>query len=606
MTVDATWTWLVLVGVIVALAVLRSNPDLILWGGLVLLLVAGVFAKPQHALAGLANEGLWTVAALFVVAEGMRQTGGLSLIGQRLLGKPRSLVDAQARVMLPTAVASAFLNNTPVVAMGLPVIDDWAAKHQLSVSQLLLPLSYAAILGGLCTLIGTSTTLVVNGLMIEYNQDWELGMFELAWVGIPAAVAGLVFILVSSRWWLPDRQPPITTHDDPREYTLEMLVEPDGPLVGRTIEQAGLRHLPGMYLMEIDRDGHAMVAVPSTEVIAAGDRLVFVGVVDSVVDLQKIPGLTPATEQLYQLEGKRSERCLIEAVVSDSCPLINRTIRRGRFRGRYQAAVIAVARNGRRIRGKIGDIVLRPGDTLLLEAHPSFLDLQRNRRDFYLVSEVEGSTPPRHERVWAARLILLAMVTVVALSPFTRFEVSMLKAGMVAAALMILSGCVSGREAKESVDWGVLLAIGAGLGIGRAVQDTGAAGLIIDGLITVVDSLWQLAGGSLTDHPRVMLAIIALLTMVLTNLITAKAAAVLMFPVAIAAAEHVSADPRSFAIAMIVSAAASFASPVGYPTNMMVYGPGGYRFGDYVKFGVPLSLVIWTVVIIVVPWAWPL
>lgn len=196
--------------------------------------------------------------------------------------------------MLPVAGLSAFLNNTPVVAMFIPVILDWSRKLQMSASKLLIPLSYAAILGGVCTLIGTSTNLVVNGLLISDTNHPGLGMFDLAWVGLPCAIAGLVYLLGLSRWLLPARKPPISIADDPREYTVEMIVDPAGPLVGQSIEQAGLRHLPGMYLMEIDRDGQTLVAVGPTEQLRAGDRLVFVGVVESVVDLQKIRGLKPA------------------------------------------------------------------------------------------------------------------------------------------------------------------------------------------------------------------------------------------------------------------------------------------------------------------------
>ena len=348
------WQILLTLGVITAttyaLVGLRAAPDLVLLGGLTILIVAGV-VQPRDALAGFANEGLITVAVLYVVAEGLRQTGGISFIGQQLLGQPKSLRVAQAKIMLPAAVMSAFINNTPVVAMVLPVINDWARKHRLSVSHLFLPLSYAAILGGLCTLVGTSTTLVVNGLLIEEtNGQNALGMFDIAWIGVPVTAVGLIYILTFGRWLLPERKPAITQLDDPREYSVEMMVDRGSPLVGKTIAEAGLRNLPGMYLMEIDRAGHVMAAVASTERLEADDRLVFVGVVESVVDLRKIPGLKPATDQVFEIDGPRTERCLVEAVVSNSCPLVRMTIRESRFRSRYNAAVIAVARNGQRIR----------------------------------------------------------------------------------------------------------------------------------------------------------------------------------------------------------------------------------------------------------------
>ena len=601
----AGWTLLVVVGVMVGLAVLKTSPDLVLLGGLVLLVVLGVFPETSLALSGFANEGLVTVAVLFVVAEGMKQTGGLGPVGRSLLGRPGSLPLVQAKMMLPVSLASAFLNNTPVVAMALPVVSDWARKHHVAVSRLLLPMSYAAILGGLCTLVGTSTTLIVNGLIIESEHPGlggsGLGMFEIAWVGIPIALIGLIYILVCSKWWLPDRRSAIATASDPREYTVEMLVTPDSSLVGKSIEAAGLRHLPGMYLVEIDRDGRVLPAVPSNEVLEADDRLVFVGIVESVVDLQKIPGLEPATDQVFELDGPRSHRRLVEAVVSEGCPLIHRTIRDGRFRSRYAAAVIAGARHGTRINSKIGDIHLRPGDTLLLEAHPSFLERQRNSRDFYLVSAVDDFTPPRHHLAWLARSVMLAMVGAVALEWSGMFE-----AALVASFVMLITGCLSGAEARQAIDWSVVLGIGAGLGIGEAMRVTNAARIVAGSLFDAADAGYAMAGDTITAHPQVLLALVAGLTLVLTNVITAKAAAVLMFPIATATADAVPANPMPFVGAVALSAASSLASPIGYQTNLMVYGPGGYRSGDYLRFGGLLSVIIWIAIVLLVPWAWPL
>ncbi|HAH47532.1 MAG TPA: SLC13 family permease, partial [Planctomycetaceae bacterium] len=369
----------------------------------------------------------------------------------------------------------------------------------------------------------------------------------------------------------------------------EMIVEPGCPLIGKTIEQAGLRHLPGMYLMEIDRKDDVIAAVSSNERLAANDQLVFVGIVESVIDLQKIPGLKPATDQLFKLSGPRSERCLIEAVVSDSFRFINMSIRTAKFRSNYNAAVIAVARNGQRINKKIGDIELQRGDTLLIEAHPSFIDQQRNSREFFLVSQVEDSTPPRHERAWIARTILLAMILMVAI-----FNIKMIVAAMVAAGLMTATRCCSATEAKRSIDWGVLITIAAGLGIGRAIENSGAAVLIASSFT-----------GMANNSPLIVLAILSLITLVLTNLITAKATATLIFPIAVAAAATLNVDVMPFVITIIISAAACFATPIGYQTNLMVFGPGGYKYADYLRIGGPLTLIVWLMTVIIVPLAWP-
>jgi len=439
---------------------------------------------------------------------------------------------------------------------------------------------------------------VVNGLLKEATGQ-GLTMFEIAWVGVPSAFAGLLYILCFAKWLLPERMSSLTKLDDPREYSVEMLVDSCSPLVGKTIEEAGLRHLPGMYLMEIDRSGDVLAAVSSTARLQAKDRLIFVGIVESVVDLQKIPGLKPATDQLFKLGGSRSDRCLIEAVVSNNYPFIRRTIRESRFRSHYHAAVIAVGRNGQRIRKKIGDIQLLAGDTLLLEAHPAFVERQRNSRDFFLVSAVENSAPSKHERAWISQIILAAMVLMVACS-----ILSMLKAAMLAAGLMIITRCCRGSDARRSVDWSVLLTIASGLGIGKAMDKSGAADLIASTLINGVDALLRLTGAGGSGN-LLNLAIIYALTMVFTNLITAKAAAVLFFPIALATAKNLDVNHMPFVIAVMIAAAASFATPIGYQTNLMVYGPGGYQKSDYFRLGGPLSIIVWGITMIVAPLAWP-
>jgi len=355
------------------LALTRYSPDVVLVGGLTLLLLAGVLS-PEQALSGLANEGMVTVGVLYVVVAGLRETGGIGWIVHSVLGRPRSLRHAQVRLMAPVAAMSAFLNNTPVVAMFIPAINDWAKRNRLSVSKLMIPLSYASIVGGTCTLIGTSTNLVVNGLLIKETDSAGLAMLEIAWVGIPVMLIVFIFILLCSKWLLPERVPAISRYDDAREYTVEMLVEKGSVLSGKSIEEAGLRQLPGMFLIEIDRQGQIMPAVSSYEVLHDDDRLVFAGVIESVVDLQKTKGLMPASNQIYKLDSSRQDRVLVEAVVSDSCPLAGKSVCKGRFRNFYNAVIIAVARNGKRVQQKIGDIVLQPGDTLLLESHHSFVE----------------------------------------------------------------------------------------------------------------------------------------------------------------------------------------------------------------------------------------
>jgi di/tricarboxylate transporter len=582
------WATLGVVGLVVGLLVLtRMSPDLILLGGLGILLTAGILT-PQEAFSGMANPGVITVAVMFGIAAALRETGVISILVRHLLGSPKSLTAAIVRIIAPVAVISAFLNNTPVVATLMPAVDDWAKQNRLSVSKLLIPLSYSAILGGMCTLIGTSTNLVVNGLLIQAGYP-SLNMFDLTWVGVPCALVGLVYIVACGQWLLPNRRSAIALMGDPREYTVEMLVATGSSLVGKTIEQAGLRHLQGLYLMEIDRENQVLAAVSPQERLQVDDRLIFVGIIESVVDLQKIHGLTPATDQIFKLNHPRSERCLIEAVVSDTCPLAGKSIREGRFRTVYNAVVIAVSRNGERLNEKIGDITLRPGDTLLLETHPSFEVQQRNSRDFFLVSQVEDSNPIRQNRAWVAAGLMIGMVTVV-----TAGWLSILKAAIITAGLMVFTRCCSWSTVKHSVNLQVLLVIGASIGIGQAMQVSGMA-------LVIAQSLIGLAG----QRPRLVLAVVYGVTMLFTEMLTNTAAAVLVFPIAMATTGNLGVNLMPFIITIMIAASASFATPLGYQTNLMVYGPGGYRFSDYLRIGVPLDLLIWLMTVVITPRVWP-
>lgn len=587
MTLEAWFTLAVIALCFGALMTNRVSTDVTMMGGLTLLLLFGI-VPPAQGLAGFANEGMITVGVLYVVVAGLRDTGAVGWIVQNLLGRPRGPVSAQLRVMAPVAAMSAFLNNTPVVAMMIPAIQDWARRHQLSVSRLLMPLSFAAIAGGTCTLIGTSTNLVVHGLLIEQTGS-GLSMFELAWVGVPLVFVVLGATIVLSRHLLPERLPASTQFADARGYTVEMMVDPEGPLVGKTIEQAGLRQLPGLYLVEIDRGDQVLPAPTPLERLNADDRLVFAGVVESVIDLQKIKGLNPATNQIFKLGMPRPERSLIEAVISQSCPMVGKSIREGRFRSVYNAAVIAVSRGGMQIRGKIGDIVLRPGDTLLLEAPPSFILQQRNSRDFYLVSELEDSNPLRHEKAPIALVILAGMVLLAAFDVLT-----MLQSALLAGGLMLITRCTRGRTARRAVDWQILIVIGASIGIGQALQSTGAAAAIAANMMTLVGT-----------SPFAVLLAVFVLTAVFTAIVTNNTAAVLMFPIALALGETMGVDPMPFVIAITVAASMSFATPIGYQTNLMVMGPGGYHFSDYLRIGIPITILVGVLVMAIVPVVWP-
>jgi di/tricarboxylate transporter len=587
MTLEA---WFVIAVVVLCFGLLASNrfpPDIILMAGLTLLLLSGVI-NPGEALSGFSNEGMVTVAVLYVVISGFRETGGIDWMVQTLLGSVSSLRHAQFKVMAPVAALSAFLNNTPVVAIFIPALEDWAKRYRLSVSKLMLPLSYAAIAGGTCTLIGTSTNLVVNGLLQSETQLPAFEIFDLAWIGVPVTLTTFSYVLIAQRWLLPERRPVISRYIDVREYTVEMQVEPGGPLIGKNIEQAGLRQLPGLFLVEIERAGRILTAVSSYETLQENDQLVFVGVVDSVIDLQRIKGLKPATNQVFKLESPHEDRCLTEAVISNRSPLVGKTVREGRFRAIYNAAIIAIARNGEKLPGKIGNIKLRAGDTLLMVSHRSFSEQQKNSKDFYLVSSLHDAHPIRHERAPIAIAILIGMVLMAAGG-----WLSMLEAAMLAAGLMIVSRCTTGRIARRAIDWQVLVVIAASFGIAHGLENSGAASTM---------ALWFVSFAH--DSCVAALSIIFITTALLSALATNNAAAVLMFPVALSVAEKLDVSFLPFAITLMVAASASFATPIGYQTNLMVFGAGGYHFKDYLVFGLPLTLFVGVLTVALVPLVW--
>ena len=577
----------VLAGLVLALFSGRLPMDALFVGALAVLMITGVLS-PSQALSGFANEGLATIAALYAVVAGLRDTGATQWLGSLLLGPPRRPWQAQARLTGPVAALSAVLNNTPVVAMMIPAVVEWTRRYGLSRSRLLMPLSYAAILGGGCTVIGTSTNLIVNGYLID-SHDGGLGLFELAWAGLPVAMVGLVFMVLAGRWLFPDRQEAIRELRDAREYSVEMLVNGDGNLTGRTVEAAGLRHLAGSYLVEINREEQILPAVSPGERLLTGDRLVFVGIPDAVIELQKIRGLVPATDQVFKLNGPRAQRHMVEAVVSESCPLVGRSIREGRFRNRYGAVVLAVARNGQRLNAKPGDVRLRPGDTLLLESDGDFATRHGRSRDFYLVSRIEDAAPPRHEKAGLALGLLAAMIAVASLGLLSIFQAALLAAG-----LMLLSRCTSAASVRRQIDWQVLVVIGAALGLGQALVSTGLSAV-------AAEQLMGLAG----TGPWAVLLALYVATALLTAVVTNNAAAALMIHVAHAAAINLDISLLPLAVTVMFAASACFITPMGYQTNLMVMGPGGYRAGDYLRAGLPLNLITGLTAILLIPWIWP-
>ena len=586
MSWEAWFTLAVVALTVVLLAREVLAPSGVVFGATVVLLVADVI-DPAQAFGGFSNPAPITVAALYVVAAGIERTGLLTPVVDAFLGGDGGTRSTLVRLMMPTAGASAFLNNTPIVAMLVPPVTRWSQRNGHPVSRYLMPLSFAAVLGGMITLIGTSTNVVVSGLLEASGRD-AMGFFEISKVGLPVAVVGLVFMLVFTPLLLPERRAARRDIEDVREFVVEMTVDAGGPLDGVTVREGELRHLAGVFLAQVERSGRIIAPATPDTVLAGGDVLRFVGNAADVADLHSRRGLSPAVSDL--LDGFSTQRlAFYEAVIGSSSPLAGRSLKSAGFRDRYRAAVIAVHRADHRVEGKLGEVRLRNGDTLLLIADASFRTRWHGTPDFLLVSRLGSTDPPRSAKALPAAAVGSAVVVVAGVG-----WLPILESSLVGALLMVGLGVLTPYEARTSVDLNVIVVIASSFGLGSALEATGLADRIADG---IVDGL------SDAGNVAVLLGVV-LATVALTELITNNAAAILMFPIAVSAAVSVGGDPRGYAIAVALAASASFLTPIGYQTNTMVWGPGGYRFGDYARVGFPLTLVAIATIVVLAPVWW--
>ena len=568
-----------LVVMVAALVTGRLSPPAAVIGTSAALFVLGV-TDAQQAFSGFANTAPITVAALYVIAGAIDRTGALAPIVSKLLNQPGNIRKDLAKLLVPSAIGSAFLANTPIVAMLTPAVTRWADGKGRSASSFLIPLSYATILGGALTAIGTSTNLVASGLLESVGEE-PLGLFELASIGLPLLIIGLVVILVGAPFLPKRRRPAEPAADGIRSFTVAMSVDDDGALDGVSVTEAGLRHLDGLYLTQIDRPEQTIAPVLPNQVIRGGDQLTFAGQVDQVVALQKFSGLSLANGVASNALGNPASTGYYELVIGPSSPVVGQTAVEVGFRQRYDAAILAVHRSGELVDGQPGAVRFRAGDTLLVVAPRTFRQRWRNTGEFLLISRLDAEIPVADR---SRPLALLALAIAVGLPLFDLLAIT--RSTILAAILIVVFGILRPREARDAVDVNVVLMIGGAFGLGAAVSETGLDQRVAGGILDSFGTFGTVG------------AIVGLLitTMVLTELITNAAAVVLAFPIAIDVAEQTGLDPRLLVIGIAVAGSASFLTPVGYQTNMMVYGPGGYRFSDYLRIGVPLSLVTITVI----------
>jgi di/tricarboxylate transporter len=590
--VEALAVGVVLLAAIVALAREWAPPPAIMLGAVVALTLAGV-VTPEQAFSGLSNPATLTIAGLFVVARAVRDHARVDLVVERVLGShtgttPPSTRGALLRMPAPVMALSGVINNIPLVATLAPVVRSWAERHGVATTHLLMPLSFAAILGGLLTTIGTATNLVVSGIL-ESQGFAAFGFFEVTWVGLPLAVLALLVMVVLAPRVLPDRRSPherLST--DERDFAVRLQVADGGPIDHKTVEQAGLRDLRTTYLVGLVREGHETAPVPPDTLLLAGDVLTFVGRVADVRDLLSHPGLVEAERpQTAALDGDGHDH--FECVLGSSSRLVGRTLKEVSFRGHYGGAVVAIHRAGEAIDAKLGTVRLESGDALLVLADEQFDERWQGQQDFAVVVPHHDRHTQRSPRELFVVLTVLGMVGLSASG-----LVPIVTSVLAAVALLVGTRTIRFRRALDALNLDVLLIVAAAIGLGLAMQSSGLAGHLADGVEAVA------ARGGLV----LTLALVVLGTVVLTEVVTNVAAAGIMVPVALEAATRVEADPTGFAVAVAIAASASFLTPIGYQTNTIVYGLGGYRFGDYWRLGLPLTASVVAVTLLVVPAVW--
>jgi len=596
MPLDAWLTVAILVAVFAALLATKLPPATVFLGALTLSVTFDL-APLDRSLAGFANPGVLTIGALFMVAAGMYTTGAISLLSEKLIGHPKKMLGAQTKILPPIAIGSAFLNNTPLVAMMIPVIGDLCRSTGLSKAKLYIPLSFASILGGMCTLIGTATNLIIAGLVLDAISNGtggaaklqEITMFDPSWVAVPAMVLGLILIMALSNWLLSDKGKGQAVAVSMRRYGSEFTISETSSFKGQTLEAAGFAEPVGFELLELIRtDGSSAALEPGTR-LESGDMLLMSSDLDTLARLWTMNGLSPLNT-MRPMKTERHDHQLVEVVVSPQSSFIGHLVSEFPLPDSpFQASLVALCRNEKPIPGRISDVRIEVGDVAVVEVDESFFFVNAKESELSLARRLRGYSIQRWDRAIMATLITVAMITSAAMG-----WLSMLNAAMLATGAMLLSGCLTLRIAARSIDYGTLVVLGAAIGVAAAVSESGLAAVI-------ASLLTRLGGGD----PTAALAVVFIGRIVMANLITNTASAVFLFPIALSIADQLGVNFMPFAIALMTGTVGAAITPAAYQTNLMVYGPGEYAFMDFVKIGVPLTLVVGVITIWLAPIFFP-
>jgi di/tricarboxylate transporter len=586
MGTEALLTLTVLAGAITLFATEKLPVDVVAMLVLASLLVLGL-VTPAEGLSGFSSEATITVAAMFVLSAGMSQTGALRSIG-RWLARIRQGWLFTLTVMLTLGGMSAFVNNTAAIAVFLPVVLGVAAANKFSASKILIPMSYAAQMGGVCTLIGTSTNLLVHALVQDLGLP-GFSLFEFAPLGLITMAAGLIYLMIAGPLLLPDRRgPELTKHYQLGKFITELRVTPESKLIGKSVADAKLGEKYGVYVLELLR-GEQKLWAPRAQQLAADDLLLIRGEWDRIGALKDDTDLVLEPEfELRDSVFQSDEQVLIEVMIAPGSRFLGHSLTELDFSWHYNAIPLAIQRRGAVLREKIRAVPLNVGDVLLLLSRPEEVRVLRGNRNLIVMSEREEDSYNRR-RALTSIAIMVGVVTVAFLG-----WLPIVAAAILGCTALVLTRCLDPHEAYQAIDWRVIILLAGILPLGIALQKSGAADFIAQHMMASVGGYGPIAA----------LAVIYLITALMTEAMSNNAAAVLLTPIAFASAVALEVNPIPFVIAVAFAASTSFATPVGYQTNTMVYNAGGYRFIDFVRIGVPLNLLFWAIAVAVIPLIW--
>jgi di/tricarboxylate transporter len=560
------------------------------------ILLLGQFLTPEEAISGFANPAVITIGLLFILSYALQKTRVLEYLIIRinkLVSQSKNL--GLGVYLLTIAVASALMNNTAIVAIFMPVTIRLAHQYKISPSKLLIPLSYAAIMGGTLTLVGTSTNLLVNAIYVD-NGGESLGMFEFARYGWIPLIIGLAYIIWIAPLILPSRTitSSLTKSYHMAGYLTEMKISIDSPLVGKTCRERNVNQNYDVMVLDIQRDGRLISTNVGEELIQAGDILFVKGTVESFLRMKEVEKTSLLTdEKLTQKELEQEDNVLVECMLTDKSDIIGKTLMQSNFRKRFRTFILAIRRDGSIIRKKVAHVILHTYDTLLIYGRRKQIDKLASSGDFILLGEVKADLVK--SRYWWVSIFVI--ISTIILAAFGILPI--LKGAIISAVILLLFRIISPNEAYQSIHWQVIVLIAALIPLGIVIKSTGTD-IFIGELISKI-----VADFSPNKQPYVLLGLIYLITMILTEVSSNTATAIIMAPIVMAVTNHMGIDARPFIFAVCFAASASFITPVGYQTNLMVYGPGGYKFSDFIKVGMPLSIIFWLLAILFIPIIWP-